>query len=161
MREVVCPQSRKPPISPPAFTLVEVLIVVIVLAILAAVVVPQFSSAASDEDNIAASQLVGIVQRKIGEYRALHWEWPTSIDNDWFSPPGHPSNPYVTGAVTLTVQNIPGKTELLNKHNNSDQIIYWYNQANGRFHTRVPWQGNNPDTLALYNEVNHVEAVNY
>lgn len=144
-----------------AFTLVEVLIVVIVLAILAAVVVPQFADATTEADHIAASQLTAIVQRKIGEYFATHEQWPTAIDGNWFSPPGLPANPYTEGPASLTVQNIDGKTELLVKHSNGGEIIYWYNQANGMFHTRVPWQGNNQDTLDLYNRVNHVDAQNF
>ncbi len=144
-----------------AFTLVEVLVVVIVLGILAAIVVPQFVNAATGAEHIAASQLVAIVQRKIGESYARTGEWPTALDDDWFSPPGLPRNPYTDGAASLTVQNIAGKLELDIKHSNGGPIIYWYNQANGLFHTRVPWQGNNADTLALYNRVNHVKAVNY
>ncbi|MCA9250902.1 MAG: prepilin-type N-terminal cleavage/methylation domain-containing protein [Phycisphaerae bacterium] len=144
-----------------AFTLVEVLIVVIVIGILAAIVVPQFADATTEADHIAASQLVAIVQRKIGEYYATHGEWPLAIDDNWFSPPGLPRNPYTDGPASLTVQNIDGKTELEVKHSNAGPIIYWYNQANGLFHTRVPWQGNNADTLALYNRVNHVDAKNY
>ena len=146
---------------PRAFTLVEVLIIVIVLAILAAVVVPQFANAATAADHVAASQLVGIVQRKIGEYFAANGQWPTAIDNNWFSPPGLPTNPYAEGAASLTVQNIDGKTELLIKHSNGGPIIYWYNQANGMFHTRVPWQGSNQKSLDLYNRVNHSEAQNF
>ena len=144
-----------------AFTLIEVLIVVIILAILAVIVVPQFADAATEADNNVASQLVALVQRKIAEYHAVHGEWPDDIDDNWFSPPGLPTNPYSDGPASLTIQDIAGKTELLVKHSNGGPIIYWYNQANGAFHTRVPWQGNNADTLALYNRVNHVEAKNY
>ncbi|HRX87763.1 MAG TPA: prepilin-type N-terminal cleavage/methylation domain-containing protein [Phycisphaerae bacterium] len=148
-------------VSRRAFTLVEVLIVVVILAIIAAIVVPQFSSAATEADHVAASQLVGIVQRKIGEYHALKGKWPTAIDDAWFSPPGLPTNPYSDGAASLTVQNIAGKTELDIKHSKGGPIIYWYNQANGCFHTRVPWQGTNQETLDLYNRVNHSAAKNF
>jgi prepilin-type N-terminal cleavage/methylation domain-containing protein len=144
-----------------AFTLVEVLIVVIILAILAATVVPQFANATTEADHVAASQLVGVIQRKIGEHYAINGAWPTAIDSNWFAPSGLPRNPYTQGPATLTVQNIADKRELDIKHSNGGPIIYWYNQATGSFHTRVPWQGNNQDTLDLYNRINHSEAKNF
>ncbi|MCB9850061.1 MAG: hypothetical protein H6817_05090 [Phycisphaerales bacterium] len=141
--------------------MVEVLIVVIVLAILAVIVVPQFSNATTEADNVTASQLVAVVQRKIDEYHALNGKWPTTIDGDWFAPSGLPTNPYLPGPASLTVENLPAKTELQIKHSNGGPIIYWYNQGNGIFHTRVPWQGSNQATLELYNRVNHCDAKNY
>lgn len=144
-----------------AFTLVEVLIVVVILGILAAIVVPQFANASAEAQHAAATQLVGVVQRKIDEYHALRGKWPTAIDGNWFSPPGLPTNPYASGPASLTVENIVGKTELQIKHTNGGPMIYWYNQANGIFHTRVPWQGSNQKTLDLYNRINHCAAKNF
>ncbi|MEM9295865.1 MAG: type II secretion system protein [Planctomycetota bacterium] len=141
-----------------AFTLIEMVIVIAVLGIIAAIVIPRFGMAQDESTHTAAEQSVSAVQRKLLEQYGSTNEWPATIDPNWFTPAGLPENPYLGEVAPLVVQNISGKRELDNKHTNNGGIIWWYNRDNGTFHTRVPWQGSDEATLALYNRVNQTNA---
>ncbi|MEM7681001.1 MAG: type II secretion system protein [Planctomycetota bacterium] len=148
------------PLRVRAFTLIEMVIVIAILGILAAIVIPRFSSAQDVSTHTAAEQTVAAVQRKIQEQQAKTGDWPSDIDPNWFTPVGVPENPYLGEPASIVVQNDADKFELKYKHTNKGPIIWWYNRANGMFHTRVPWQGTDAATLELYNRVNQIKAVN-
>ena len=141
------------------FTLIEILIVVVILGILAAITIPQFSVASEEATHTSVAEITRRVQLKITEQTAVTGEIPATVDPSWFAGNDLPVHPYQPDEpMELVVQDIPGKVELQYKvFNESRPVIFWYNQATGSFHTRVPDQGSNEANIELYIRVNHFQ----
>lgn len=144
------PQTKR------GFTLVEILIVVIILGILAAIVIPQFASAASDAAASAAASATRAVQAQVDAHGVSEGSYPGAIQASWFVGNTMPENPYdPDNAVGVQTCATGDTTELHPKFKHIADIgCFWYNPANGCFRLLVAWQGDNAETLALYNQVN-------
>ncbi len=151
------------PLRARGFTLIEVLLVIVLLSILAATTFPAYFDSAQDCQVAPSVETVKMVQRRIDEYHVRNGAYPEQIDPAWFAPPGMPRNPFEPSMQNtlayIAASKGPQKIHPADKSTNLD--IYWYNPTNGRFRMRVPWQGDNASTLALYNRANDARASSY
>lgn len=143
------------------FTLVEILIVVVILGILAGIVIPQMSSATDDAKAGAAIATRNAIHSAILNYYKDHAAYPVTIDEQWFAGKRLPANPFGVAWTGDAVQEfdggqldrrIPGY-KIINPSLNYGKP-YWYHPRTGDIYLRVPDQGNDADTLALFNRVN-------
>lgn len=135
------------------FTLVEVVIVVLIVAILAAVALPTVINRSNEAQIVAASQVVETIRTQIEQYKAIHGQWPSTIDTSWFRG-NRAVNPFdPTHPIPFYIDSNPSKFNLQTKFLSSNCSM-WYNRSNGAFAIRVPRQSTNAETLALYNHVN-------
>ncbi len=144
-------RSRRPRA---AYTLVEILLVVVILSILAAVAVQVFRTESENANVAAMANLVRSVQRRIDVHHAENSAYPATLDEDWFQgrlvSTRHPThaNPVWTSADPAKFYPT---TKVLT---NASPSTLWYSPFHGRFYARVPAQGNDALTLALFNQVN-------
>ncbi len=146
------------------FTLVELLIVAIVLAIFAGAVVTNLSESTNDSRAAAAAAAVRAVQGSIDRHHAIHGSYPADLDRAWFQAYKLPSSPYLPPAAdgsVVNVQDQAGKIYPTYKSDLRHDRPFWYNQSNGIVRIRVPYQGNQQDTIDLFNRVNGTNATDW
>ncbi|WP_428389336.1 prepilin-type N-terminal cleavage/methylation domain-containing protein [Mucisphaera sp.] len=146
------------------FTLVEILIVVVIIGILAAMVIPQMSSATDEAKAGAAMANRRAIHAAILNYFKDHAEYPATIEAEWFVGDKLPPNPWAADWEGDTVQVYAGndlerripESKTLNPNTNWARP-YFYNANTGDVYLRVPDQGNDADTLALFNKINGLQ----
>ncbi len=151
-----------------AFTLIEILIVVTIIGIMAAVVVPLFGNV----DVTAKSESMATVVRHTREliaYRAAAGEgelsdqgFPVAVDPTWYPNNqlpyhGWTCQPMIVETVTGAADAVYPATKTYNSESAGAKNA-WYNKTNGAFCLRIPAQGNDAETLAIFNEVNISDA---
>lgn len=154
--------------SPHGFTLIEILIVVLILGILAAIVLPQYQGM----DKEARVKTTAANARKIRELIQIHRHsgdfplnpagFPVQITAAWFrgnriAVHAWTRQSYVIEHATAGSADIYPAVKTFDL-NDPLATNAWYNTDNGRFIVRIPPQGSDPETLALFNEANVTEA---
>ncbi len=150
------------------FTLIELIAVVVVLAILAGVALPRYFDHGDEARIAAARQARGAIATAITNDKLQdaminggEGTWPPDLDGILESQQGYEEfNPW--RAPGQAVYNIdhggPDKWHMRYKTIElgvaSGWGAIWYNPENGAVRFRVPDQGNEAATLALYNRVN-------
>ncbi len=146
------------------FTLVELLIVAIVLAIFAGAVVTNFSESTSDSRAAAAAAAVRAVQGSVDRYHALNGHYPADLDRAWFQAYKLPSSPYLPPTEDGSVANVQDQADKIYPTWKSDKRHthpFWYNRTNGLVRIRVLYQGNEQDTIDLFNRVNGTNVTSW
>jgi prepilin-type N-terminal cleavage/methylation domain-containing protein len=148
----------------PAFTLVEILFVVLIISILAAVVIPRMSQADTSARIAAMASMVRNVRTLIsfhsssGQFPLAPSGYPDAIAGDWWSGNRLPIHEWTAQQIVIeTVDGAAGAIYPAGKTfdpSNALAANAWYNRTNGSFMIRVPDQGNDADTIALFNAVN-------
>ncbi len=144
--------------------MIELLLVAVVLSILVSTVVRGLVGTTQDSRAAAAAASVQAVQRSIDRHHAIHGEYPDNLDSAWFQAFKLPESPYLPpaddGAVS-NVQDIESKIYPTWKSDKRHNNPFWYNKANGYVRSRVAYQGNDEETLALFNRVNGTNATDW
>lgn len=147
-----------------AFTLVEILFVVLIIGILAALVVPRMGQANVSARIAATASMVRNVRTLIsfhassGQFPLAPSGYPDEIVGEWWSGNRLPIHEWTSQLVVIeTVDGAAGAIYPAGKTfepSNALDPNAWYNRTNGAFMMRVPDQGNDADTIALFNAVN-------
>ncbi|QDU72063.1 type II secretion system protein [Mucisphaera calidilacus] len=146
------------------FTLVEILIVVVILGVLAAMVIPQMSSATDEARIGAAIANRNAIHSAILSYFKDHAEYPQTLDPDWFVNKRLPANPFGQAWEGDPVQEFSSNDlsrripeyKIINPSLNYGKP-FWYHPRTGDIYLRVPDQGNDAETLALFNRINGLD----
>jgi len=150
------------------FTLIELIAVVVVLAVIAGVALPRFFDHGDEARIASARQARGAIATAITNYKMQdaminggEGQWPPDLDEILESQQGYEEfNPWrAPGQAVYDIDHggpdkwhIRYKTIELGVASGWGAI--WYNPDNGAVRFRVPDQGSDAATLALYNRVN-------
>jgi prepilin-type N-terminal cleavage/methylation domain-containing protein len=138
------------------FSLIELVVVVVILGVIGAIAMPRLSGMIDRSKAQAAAAAVNAARSAIEEYRATYGTVPPVVDASLFYAGSFPRNPYASGTDQSTLQQpSAGVTETEPAIKTVEgRKAFWYNKDNGEFRARVPDQGSDALTLALYNLVN-------
>jgi prepilin-type N-terminal cleavage/methylation domain-containing protein len=136
------------------FSLLELAIVVAIIAIIGAIVAPRVGAMAERSQAAQVAETVRMVQLKVEEEYQFEQAYPLTLQRAWFAGGDLQHSMFAGVSATVEVINNAALQHPVIKVGGSGVSVFWYNRGNGAFRARVPSQGTQAETLALYRLVN-------